>query len=161
MEKILLVLSVVGGSYTKSENLNFSFSGNGGVAGKGGTIKVSSTATVEAYNGNKYTDESGMVEYCPIYIQNGELLKITTSLGYWSDQDNKYYSALFGKDVNYTTTWGTGNGNDHVAELRDHSTDENLKTKYINPKTKSCQGVGSGAGYIELDNGTFDLISVP
>ena len=100
-----------------------------------------------------------MVEYCPIYIQNGELLEITTSLGFWTDQDNKYYSALFGKDVNYTTTWGTPNGNDHVAELRDHSTDENLKTKYINPKTKSCQGVGSGAGYIELDNGSYEVIS--
>ena len=84
-----------------------------------------------------------MVEYCPIYIQNGELLEITTSLGFWTDQDNKYYSALFGTDINYTTTWGTDEGNDHVAELRDHSINESLKTKYENPVTKSCQGVGS------------------
>lgn len=146
-----------GGSYTKYMNWNFEHSGDGGVAGKGGTIKVSQNASIEAYNGNKYTDNSGQIDYCPIYIQNGELLEITTSLGFWTNQDNKYYSALFGTEVNYTTTWGTENGNDHVAELREYSTDEGLKLSYINPVTKSNQGIGSGAGYIELSNGTYEV----
>ncbi len=148
-----------GGTYTRFNVWSYSFSGDGGVAGKGGTIRVSPTAIVEAYNGNKYTDGSGNIEYCPIYIQNGELLKITTSLGFWTDQDNRYYSALFGTEVNYTTTWGTENGNDHVAELRDYSTDESLKLSYTDPVTSSNQGIGSGAGYIELSNGTYEVDS--
>ena len=54
-------------------------------------------------------------------------------------------------------TWGTENGNDHVAELREYSTDESLKLSYTNPVTGSNQGIGSGAGYIELSNGTYEV----
>ena len=148
-----------GGAYNLKTYWSFSSGGDGGVAGKGGTIRVSENATVEAYNGNKYTDENGLVEYCPIYIQDGKLLEITTPLGFWTEQDNKYYSALFKTVINLETTWGKKGIDSGVGKLRDSSTDEKLKLSYINPVTKSNQVMGSGAGYIELSNGTFEMIT--
>ena len=30
------------------------------------------------------------------------------------------------------------------------------KTGYINPETNDCYGIGSGAGYMEVSNGTYE-----
>lgn len=147
-----------GGAYNLYAYWSFSSGGDGGVSGKGGIVKVSQNATIEAYNGNKYTNGSN-VEYCPIYIQDGKLLEITTPLGFWTEQDNKYYSALFKTNINFETTWGKENIESGVGKLRDDSIDESLKLSYINPVTKSNQGIGSGAGYIELSNGTYEVDS--
>ena len=44
--------------------------GDGGTAGSGGTVKVTSTNKIYAYNGNLYSDGSAN-QSAPIYLQAG------------------------------------------------------------------------------------------
>ena len=49
--------------------------GDGGVAGRGGNIKVSRNAKIYAFNGNRYTDGTSYgsgLNQCPIYLQAGK-----------------------------------------------------------------------------------------
>ena len=134
--------------------------------GKGGEIKVSKNSKIYAFNGNRYTDGTDYqkgINQCPIYIQNG----IITAKYKWKfTGDNT-------KDISCNTTNTTmvqtsaqktinktGYVNKYYSEK---SVDSNLT---INPSISiltninmTNQGIGSGAGYIEVSNGTYKIDS--
>lgn len=147
-----------GGAYNNFEGWSYTNSGDGGVAGKGGTIRVSSNSKIYAFNGNRYTDGTAYndgANQCPIYAQNGELLAIRVSLGWWTNEKNEYYSKILGRTINYSKT--RDDGTKMIVYLRDKESCQKLS--YTNSKNGSNQGIGSGAGYIELDNGTYKVES--
>ena len=138
--------------------------GDGGTAGKGGNVKISSDSQVYAYNGNRYTDGTGYndgLNQCPIYLQAG----ISPA---------RYVVASYGThDISPHKTYGLTNG---ITLSRTSALDKNKeKLSYVNPAydnvkqtdkiitmnellknvNMSNQGIGSGAGYIEVSNGTF------
>lgn len=140
--------------------------GDGGTAGKGGTVKISSTCKVYAYNGNRYTDGTSYrdgLNQCPIYLQSG----ISTA---------KYVVKTYSThDSSPHRTYGLTNGItlDQVSSLNKNKE----KLSYKNPAYETAkttdkiitmnevlkninmesQGIGSGAGYIELSNGSFSV----
>ena len=86
-------------------------------------------------------------------------LETRIPLGYWTDKDNLFYGKIFEKEFNYECNWEKTWDEPHYAILRESSENENLKLSYTNPITASNQGIGSGAGYIELSNGTYEIDS--
>lgn len=142
----------LGGGGGVQTEINFSNGGDGGIAGKGGTISYSPNCTIYAYNGNRYTDglegheTTNSLNQCPIYAQNGILKPVVKNLGWWVPSYNTFYSDLFGKEINFSTTWGTGTNS--LVTIRNETTCN---------VTSYGQGIGSGAGYIELSNGTFTV----
>ena len=134
--------------------------GNGGTAGKGGNVKVSSNSQIYAFNGNRYTDgtdyKNGENE-AVIYYQNG----INIERGYTNrsiegslkDEEGSY--SIFYQTNPKTTFAKTGYVN--------HYFDSRPKIITINEMLTnvdlSNQGIGSGAGYIELSNGTYTVDS--
>lgn len=141
--------------------------GDGGVAGKGGTIKVASNSKVYAYNGNKYTDNVAGHEYnegknqLEIYAQNGVLRAIYKYDIYFNMIEKRkisFFKEIFGSTVSNLidtyTACSALRGVIHKNYLvRPETTC--AKSGYINPSTNSIYGIGSGAGYIELSNGTY------
>lgn len=140
-----------GGGWTSYRAWGYTYGGDGGIAGKGGQITVSSNAIVKAFNGNKYTDGTAYnngENAVEIYAQKGNLLKIEKTLGWWDDDMNAYYTNQLGFAVNYTRCWDR-NQNEKIT-LRAGGKCDTLSYG---------QGVGSGAGYIEVSNGTYKIDS--
>ncbi len=138
--------------------------GDGGIAGKGGNIKVSENCKIYSYNGNKYTDST---EYndgenqLEIYAQGGILRSVYKLNSWWNYKENynyEFFSGLFGttiaENVDKVIMAETYNELELVCVRYEQSCE---KSGYINPETGSEQGVGSGAGYIELSNGTYEV----
>lgn len=98
------------------------YSSNGGIGGSGGSVVLTGTSKVSAYNGNKYTDElEGQEEALVINAQEGISIE-------------KYsYSKVEGRKFTLSKV----------------SRKKKVKT------TSYGQGIGSGAGYIEGNNGYF------
>lgn len=131
--------------------------GNGGVAGKGGKITVSTNAKVYAFNGNRYTDgtlyDEGKNEAI-IYYQNG----INIQRGYTIGRTGEYgdltkvtfcetnAQSIVNKTGYENVFWAEKNINSKIT-INDILNDVDLK----------YQGIGSGAGYMELSNGTFSI----
>ena len=138
-------------------------SGSGGTGGQGGIIKVSDNAKVYAFNGNYFTDNISGHEYgnglnqCPIYLQNG------ISIAKYDMTDDTH---LFLKTAQ-TTVNKSGYINNIYIENEIFSSKRTLNINTSlgitgNPLTNvdmSLLGVGSGAGYIELSNGTYTIDS--
>lgn len=132
------------------------FGGNGGIAGNGGEIKVSSNSKIYAYNGNKYTDGT---EYnngenqIEIYAQNGILREVYIQMLFFNSAYHRsydYYSKYIKKGLLLTNSDIASS----TAKLIRAETTCDV-TNYKNPITNSKQGIGSGAGYIEISNGTY------
>jgi hypothetical protein len=126
--------------------------GSGGIAGRGGNIRVSSTAVVYAYNGNKYTDDSENYEATNIYIQNGTpnniyVLNVSANANLISDLKN-----IVGYD---TSSWSLCTSINDVTEYIIEPNQRNISYA----ATSYGQGIGSGAGYIEVSNGTYTVDS--
>jgi hypothetical protein len=140
--------------------------GDGGIAGKGGRIFSSNNATIYAYNGNECTLDSEDENYyntpLTIYAQNGVLRNIYKYNFRWNVETERSYSffySLFGNTINTgvdTVTIAT-ESRDTVVNVLVRAEQIINKTNYINPNTGSEQGIGSGAGYIELSNGTYTV----
>ena len=140
--------------------------GDGGIAGKGGIVNVSSICKVYAYNGNKYTDGTDYEDgnnQLEIYAQGGTLRKIYKYNAFWNVKENynyNFFSKLLGDTFLITSeefkTPTTAEELSNVL-IRDETTCE--KSGYENPITKSEYGIGSGAGYIELSNGIYNVKS--
>ena len=122
--------------------------GNGGKAGSGGNVSLLNS-NVFAYNGsyitssNSGTDTNPWGKYqCPIYLQLG------ISLDKIRNDSSK---------VNIESR----NGTDMLNELQAY-TDKNIKKnkyKNTNPIVNENEmlGIGSGAGYIEVSNGSLKI----
>lgn len=132
--------------------------GNGGTAGKGGNVKVSENAKVYAFNGNMYTDgtdyQSGLNQ-CPIYLQRG-----IKNMAYTYDINSSF-------NENNIKLIQIGNGSTSEAlsgyvnsYYSDNGVDKNktIGIAFSNVTIDmSKQGIGSGAGYIEVSNGTYKI----
>lgn len=146
---------------TGGGNNNFEHkSGAGGTAGKGGIVKFSNNAKIFAYNGNKYTDgtdyNNGKNE-CPIYCQAGIILgkyDITSDCNI-SDMITRGEIQLVEAQKSTDKT-GYVNSDPNVNENITLNTSEHEITFNLN-----TQGIGSGAGYIEVSNGIFEQITNP
>ena len=163
----------------------WSTAGSGGTAGQGGIIKYSSTSLIYAYNGNRiteddfdyskpyydydrdgnYLDETNgketkiaeVIEFknesnkkiipARIFIQDGVRRAVYDNLCYMSEERKKQYGI-----------------SDDISEEKIKNTSKNGIVKcveIVEEKTNitySKQGIGSGAGYIEISNVIFELI---
>lgn len=155
--------------------------GSGGVAGKGGTIKVSNDARIYAFNGDRITNndytaidvnfdasevltnkEGNFIE-AKIYAQNGVLRPIYCITAKWNEKPKhnyEYFSGLFGSLCAITGDYQNPTNHDaNYANICVRNETSTPILSYINPITGNCQGIGSGAGYIELSNGTYTIDS--
>ena len=130
--------------------------GFGGNGGAGGTITVSANNKIYAYNGNLYTDGTSYgngANQCPIYLQAG----IVTAKYDYINQGNdvSYYKFCLTQKSPQTTATKSG----YINPVNQGTLNINSKLGISgNPLTNvnmSQQGVGSGAGYIEVSNGTY------
>lgn len=138
----------------------FNWPGNGGIAGKGGTITITN-ANVYAYNGNectldKYLDNNEVnTEYyykpLEIYAQKGVACDVyLNNISYFSNILKEKYEKAMG----CTFLWNSIASN--YSECVNECITASQRT--IKPiVTDYGQGIGSGAGYIELSNGTVSM----
>ena len=158
-----------------------SYGGDGGVAGKGGNIKVSETTKILAYNGNRYTDgthNSTDLEksqnQCEIYAQSGNLRDVYKyNIGWTIDSRRKYayYEKILGDTINEEIIDEielASVSNDTISLDKKYTVFKNLLIRkaqecdlsgYKDSSNNFLYGIGSGAGYIELSNGTYTIDS--
>lgn len=148
----------------------WSSAGNGGIAGKGGTIRISESALIEAYNGdcitnNDYTtiyyeydkdgnkttivknaidvmNENKQIIPSKIFAQEGIRRAVYSNVCYLSE-DKKSLYPLVSREI-----------------IKNQSSDGTVKNIMILEEQNISaygQGIGSGAGYIELSNGTYTV----
>ena len=135
-------------------------SGNGGNAGAGGNIKVSSNSKIYAYNGNLYTDgtdyENGLNQ-CPIYLQAGIVTaKYNYNSEYGGPESYKLFELILISNQSITEKSGYKNNKyDSIETSKKYVTKNSVLTNI----DMSYQGVGSGAGYTEISNGTYIIDS--
>lgn len=146
-----------GGGINNFNDWKYTVAGDGGIAGKGGDVRVSKNAIINAFNGNKCTLSKSDTEYfyepVNIYAQEGKLLKIVKSLAtwYWVSDMNEKWSEILGITVDLSA-----DTNQYISlgTLREEGSCSILK----NDKGEAIgQGIGSGAGYIEISNGTYTV----
>lgn len=122
--------------------------GSGGTAGSGGTVEKSHSANIYAFNGNLSSSSN---EQTIIYLQGG-VQNSRYKLNHFCLNDT-YYE--FEKNEA-----GSSNSNTVKYENKKASGSKtlNICVNYKN-STKSFsynkQGIGSGAGYIEISNGSY------
>ncbi len=152
-------------------------SGDGGVAGKGGFVECSRESTVYAYNGDQITNEDySSINYSErikmqsgktsaplkIFAQEGILRAVYKYNSWWNIQDGRnygYLKELLGDKINETIKYEqTPTTSDDIKNLKVRDECSCDKSGYVNPITHKSQGIGSGAGYIEISNGSFTEI---
>lgn len=167
---------------------NWSTAGSGGIAGQGGIIKYSSTSIISAYNGNRITEDD--FDYSKTYYDydnNGNYLdgtggkdrKIAEVIEFKNESNKKIIPAkIFIQDGIRRAVYDNHcymsearkkqNGVDGeipANKIKNVSKGNTLKNvRIIDEKLDmpySKQGIGSGAGYIEISNGTFEQITTP
>jgi len=133
--------------------------GFGGAGGSGGTITVSRNNKIYAYNGNLYTDGTAYgngANQCPIYLQAGI---VTAKYDYINQGDDvSYYRFLLDQKSLQTTATLSGytNPNTSIGTLNINSK-LGITGNPLNNVNMRKQGVGSGAGYVEVSNGTYTV----
>ncbi len=164
--------------------LSWSTAGSGGIAGEGGIIKYSKTSEINSYNGNRITgDVFDYSQVCYEYDKNGNLLDGSSGkikqeakmISFINDNNKKIIPAkIFLQDGIRRAVYDNycymseerkikyGVADESKLVVRDTSQNGAVKNVQIIEEKEniihSHQGIGSGAGYIELDNGTFELI---
>ena len=142
--------------------------GSGGTAGSGGTVTVSKDAKVYAYNGNMYTDGTPYnngENQAVIYLQTGVAIArynhIKNQSSAWPS-NNTYDINVHS---NYPTYKLVADSEKTNVPLSGYVNTQNAgktkaipNNKYLNVEDMSLQGVGSGAGYIEVSNGTYTIM---
>lgn len=128
--------------------------GSGGTAGKGGNVVVDSGCKIYAFNGNRYTDgvsyNNGMNQ-TPIYCQLGVIPEKYSYLNTSTGTNIKVQKVKEKENVPVLAYSNPA----YTASNKKLNTALN---KYITSNVDmSKQGIGSGAGYIEVSNGTFRI----
>ena len=128
--------------------------GSGGVAGSGGTVTVSTTAKIYAYNGDMITDgnHSNVNAYNHDGSLKGEKLEVVTKLNGEEIVPLPIFMQAGIRRAVYKANFATIK---NFSELKN----EKILDLEIDPKkvTSYGYGIGSGAGYIEEDNGTYKI----
>lgn len=147
--------------------------GHGGIAGSGGTILYSSDANIFAFNGNRYTDgesghesprqEGNESNQCPIYGQAGifrDVYVYDYGIASW---DTELYTDMKNFAIKnfsaYSISSAKSSTSDTHTNLLVRSAYSESPLSYSNPTTNNAYGIGTGAGYVEVSNGTFEPIS--
>lgn len=148
-------------------------SGSGGEAGKGGNIYYSDNCLIYAYNGNMITNgdySSTYYDYSKDGIISGNLLNIVTKFNGDKFIPCKIFAQSGVIRATYTTNCAeyslskvaeglekpeVANSYDTVVCVK--ATEEKIinVTNYSNGYMLN-QGIGSGAGYLEKENGIFE-----
>lgn len=142
------------------EDASGNVAGKGGYAGNGGNVKVSSSSQIYAYNGNLYTDgtdyENGLNQ-CPIYLQAGIVTaKYNYNSEYGGPESYKLFELILISNQSITEKSGYKNNKyDSIENSKKYVTKNSVLTNV----DMSYQGVGSGAGYTEISNGTYIIDS--
>lgn len=130
--------------------------GSGGYAGSGGTIICSSECKVYAYNGNECSLDKDETDYyykaLEIDIQDGVCRDLYFSNNTLQENIDKLGEKL-GID---TSNWSIAISSH--TELVEHVIKDSDRTVQ-HVATSYGQGIGSGAGYIEVSNGTYTVDS--
>lgn len=146
LDKYLVGIGGLGGCGKSITHL----AGNGGVAGMGGKIEVNSVSKVYAFNGNRYTDgtsyNAGENE-APIYAQMG----IIPEKYKWIEDNIVNVVSNSAKVTNFTKSGYTN------QLMQGKKVTINEHVSYLVNVDLSNQGVGSGAGYTEVYNGTYSI----
>ena len=139
--------------------------GWGGTAGKGGTIKVSEVAKVYAFNGNLYTDgtsyDSG-INQALIYLQDGKNIakyKITVPRSDGNFTAEKVSALTTVEKSGYVNTLYNIDNKYILKKIENINIMLGLTGNPLSNVDMSTQGIGSGAGYIEVSNGTYTIDS--
>ena len=163
----------------------WSTAGSGGTAGRGGIIKHSLTSIIEAYNGNRITENDfDYSNTCYEYDKDGKLLdgssgreaQVANVITFVNDDSKKIipakifiqdgirravYDNLCYMSEERKEKYGV-NKPDEQLIIKNQSPSGKVKNVQIISEdtniTHFSQGIGSGAGYIELDNGAFEVI---
>lgn len=143
------------------------YAGDGGVAGKGGIVVVSSDCVIHAYNGNKYTDGTNYndgANQLEIYAQSGVLRKVYKGNYHWGETEMRtfsYWSNILGDQLLLETDLVPATSNDtlHNVLIRDEINIDPLSYEKDGENIFVGQGIGSGAGYVEVSNGTYTVDS--
>ncbi len=141
--------------------------GDGGIAGKGGTVSVSNNCKIFAFNGNKFTDDQDYKDgenQLEIFAQHGVLREVYKYTSWWGVKENynsEFFSELMGESVvpNISDIKAPVDLSGCKNVLIRNETTCSVLSEYVNSKTNNSFGIGSGAGYIELSNGTFTINS--
>ncbi|MBO5397920.1 MAG: hypothetical protein J6A36_03205 [Clostridia bacterium] len=151
---------VLGGYDMAYANIEGHKSGSGGTGGMGGIVKSSANANIYSFNGNMYTDgtsyENGLKQ-CPIYLQagiitakyisvweSGNLFSLVSEQGVSSKSG--YNNTIYESNINYK--------NNKTLNI---NTLLGITGNPLSNVDMSTQGIGSGAGYIEVSNGTYEV----
>ena len=98
---------------------------------------------------------------CPIFAQNGVLREVRYSnIGWTSLEDRgvKFFEERLGEQLSEEAKSMTdGTGPENVQNFILRKAMETEKSGYINAIDNSFYGIGSGAGYIEVSNGTYKI----
>lgn len=130
-------------------------SGDGGTAGSGGDVTVTESCNIYAYNGNLYSDGSAS-QAAPIYLQAG--IK-NAEYTYVSQGDNvSRYKFLLKLVKEQTTAEKLSYNNTSVNQILDINELLNISGNPLNAVDMAKQGIGSGAGYKEISNGTYTVV---
>ena len=129
-------------------------SGDGGTAGSGGAITVSSNNKIYAYNGNLYSDGKNSMP-CPIYLQAG----IKNAQYTYISQGNNVsrWKFLLKQTATKSTVSKTNYKNANFSQTININEQLGISGNPLSNVDMSKQGVGSGAGYIEVSNGTYKV----
>ena len=164
-------------------------SGSGGIAGSGGMVSVSPNSSVNAFNGDRITNDD-YISRIPDFDKDGNDIGTNSYvLTKYGTSDKTSPLKIFAqsgilRDVYYTNLcWGVKprTGYDYFSGMLGDQLEESTKdvkaattydeiechlirkektigeTGYENPETRDCYGIGSGAGYIEVSNGTYKI----
>ena len=100
---------------------------------------------------------------CPIFAQNGVLREVRYSnIGWTSLEDRgvEFFEKMLGDQLSEEAkTMTDGTGPEDVQNFILRKAMETEKSGYENPLNASFYGVGSGAGYIEISNGKYEVDS--
>jgi len=155
--------------YTSTVNELGHEPGNGGIGGEGAVVKVSDKAKIYAFNGNLYTDGLIGHEYkdglnqCPIYAQYGSSFDKYKYIPFDSIQDwikdiTKTSSATSIAQSGYVNKMYSENATFASNKMLNINTKLEITTNTILTNVDmSKQGIGSGAGYTEVSNGTYEV----
>ena len=148
-------LAIANGNTAGKSAMMTCYVGSGGFAGKGGTVTVSRNARIYAYNGNECTLSKGESGYyskpLTIYIQSGNPLDvyITNSNLF----DIRYTALCEALGIEKNSSWQRATS---TTTFQDYCITKSMR-RISYSATSYGQGIGSGAGYVEISNGTYSI----
>ena len=125
--------------------------------GAGGSVLVSSSASVLAYNGSYITTGSRITtatNQCPIYAQSG--IKVAKYKTIYSNNESRYNDWTIVEEFPQETVQKSGYINNKNG-TKNLCSELGVTSPLLQNIDMKCQGVGSGAGYTESSNGSYRI----